>query len=294
MRRRKGFTLVELLVVIGIIALLISILLPAMNRAREQARQVVCLANTRQLGQAMMMHANEHRNHFPLAGELFANPKTGHPNDATPSELGDYKRVNYTYMLAGGAIRVAPMPYALAPYLGARIRTDDVNNAQWDYQHGPLIRLFTCPSNYEQTQAGGLQMSLFIMANKSGWFVPPLESSYAFNEAILGWADSPGGFGSHSRERGNLSRMPHPADLVLLADASPRGIDNWIVYNDNVYVGNSLLDFYYGRTTDPNDPKLFDKVRHFGNINILFCDGHGETMTIPAGLDKANVSAGLP
>jgi prepilin-type N-terminal cleavage/methylation domain-containing protein/prepilin-type processing-associated H-X9-DG protein len=62
---RGGFTLVELLVVVGIIAVLISLLLPALNRSREHARRVACAANLKQLGAAINMYANEAKGKTP-------------------------------------------------------------------------------------------------------------------------------------------------------------------------------------------------------------------------------------
>lgn len=65
MRKKEGFTLIELLVVVSIIALLVSILLPALSKARDMARRVVCGANMHQIGIAMHAYASENNDKLP-------------------------------------------------------------------------------------------------------------------------------------------------------------------------------------------------------------------------------------
>jgi prepilin-type N-terminal cleavage/methylation domain-containing protein/prepilin-type processing-associated H-X9-DG protein len=64
-RRHRGFTLVELLVVIGIIAVLVAILMPALHRARDQAQAINCRSNLRQLTLAVLMYVNENHGYLP-------------------------------------------------------------------------------------------------------------------------------------------------------------------------------------------------------------------------------------
>ena len=66
MRNRRGFTLVELLVVIGIIAVLIGVLLPALNKARQSANNVSCMANLRSIGQAVNIYVSASKGVLPF------------------------------------------------------------------------------------------------------------------------------------------------------------------------------------------------------------------------------------
>ena len=68
--RRRGFTLVELLVVIGIIAVLISILLPVLTRVRDQANAAVCASNERQIYHALLLYAQANRDWLPVPGSF--------------------------------------------------------------------------------------------------------------------------------------------------------------------------------------------------------------------------------
>jgi prepilin-type N-terminal cleavage/methylation domain-containing protein/prepilin-type processing-associated H-X9-DG protein len=77
-RFRHGFTLVELLVVIGIIALLMALLMPALSRAREDSRRVKCLSNLKSIGQGLYTYAQTYRDRLPNGNfRGSANPDKG-------------------------------------------------------------------------------------------------------------------------------------------------------------------------------------------------------------------------
>ena len=106
-RCRHAFTLVELLVVIGIIALLISILLPALNNARRQANQTKCMAALKQIGNSYQLYAIDNRGFFPSARDRLAGSSS--PAATVPGTSADHH--SWTDLLARYMQKLPPQSY---------------------------------------------------------------------------------------------------------------------------------------------------------------------------------------
>jgi len=132
--RRKAFTLVELLVVIGIIAVLIAILLPALNKARQAADRVVCGSNMRQVGLAMLTYASENKGTLPWGAwnfrAGFALGSYQHPPD--------YTAINPNFYIAWDAL--------ISRYLGQTLTQVEQLGGAYKGLAGPATRVLRCPA----------------------------------------------------------------------------------------------------------------------------------------------------
>src|SRR3954470_2724323 len=132
-RPARAFTLVELLVVIGIIALLISILMPALSAAKERANRIKCASNLRQIGQGLLLYAGDNKGVYPRTPSSGGNGFTCFTGATATDPFG-----------AGG-----PQPNDVSAALFLLVRNADLNP-----------EIFTCPSSNQEKDTLGNQPAI--------------------------------------------------------------------------------------------------------------------------------------
>jgi prepilin-type N-terminal cleavage/methylation domain-containing protein/prepilin-type processing-associated H-X9-DG protein len=280
--RGRGFSLVELIVVIGIIAILVAILLPSLSLVRERGNQVKCLANLRSIGMACQFHVSEHQGYLPCAGWEWY-PDGGIVN---PKGMEDEAARKYDYYTDDGEQRPLPITAALAQSLGTTVHTESRDALAADLQSESIRRLFRCPSDE-------LQCSGWSQRSSEGWQSPDEFSSYAFNEALLG------------RRNRDAMQFPFPAghaaavrsssEVFLAMDGRTRDpqFDRcFLVFDFNRE--DTVKDFQAKIQNGQTGKELIDFWRHRRRVNVLFVDGHAATLSTEEGdLDQIGVSKGL-
>lgn len=310
--QRSGFTLVELLVVIGIIALLVSILLPALGAARRQAEALKCATALREIGNAVAMYTGAYRGYMPPARVLPASTGANY----APYELNGLLTGASTNQTSGTNVisttTGAYWPDFLAEFVarGKKLGTGSVTDQQAADAQNSVLWGCTTFQKYVSNTVGGFNR----VQNGFGWNPYP---AFTATQPASGVGFPSGTFDSFVRPGSvaivgsttawrtvtsgtwhKLNKYTQPSQRALVADAQ-----FWLI-EANPAPANSVIPgqkLYNNSATYSDIPgqTLFDFYRHGkyppiavgGNTgyyqakggkvayNVLFVDGHVEQVT---------------
>ena len=285
-RAVRGFTLIELLVVVAIIALLISILLPSLSRAKQQARQLVCLTNLKSIGDATRFYGNDHKDWQPrgIMGiytpgpeyHIFSTAILGYlgwkgevqlvtgPNDRLWDLTGD------TNKLFGGESHVVPVRV-----LNAVLR-------KFELYHCPDYP-FQGPDRTEE-QPGVSPLDYVASAMP----IPYTQNNYNHDNGGMEWDPTGEGQPEDYNNYDSNNYISQSKLESFPARTNPASATHVTEVNQSVawkYGGNPTgprFHHFFIAMQLPfgGRPRIADDQRHPSGLNCLFFDGHAATIDI--------------
>jgi len=280
--RRRAFTLVELLVVIGIVALLISILLPALNKARGAANTVACAANLRSIGQGLVLYQQSNNGYYPMATGKTVSPAV---NLCWPTTTSKFMGVKNPNLEAYDGTNNRSMPAFRCP--SRVIEPSSAVNVPTFSTYSAHVLVFG--NNYLGAQSWGTYNpsiyskglipagTTYVFAYKAVWMKNAAQKVIVFD-------------GAQVLTPANANGFAQPAAMDMCLTTTNQAVWYLTSYAENRSCWNGTLT--------PGSPAMlpnanaddvgqdfrpgWPRFRHGGNDqgNFLFGDGHVETVRL--------------
>ncbi len=244
--KTKGFTLIELLVVIAIIALLVSILLPSLNKARELARGAVCLTNVRRLAMAGRFYLTDN-------GDLFPPVRLKYNTDGS-EYVNEYGRSKPRW--------------------------------QWflNEEIGPVIDPKPYPGVFGDAETRTMTNDYFVCPTLTGQYARDIRNgAYGYNYQYLGDSRAVSG-GVYTNFPVGESRIEDPGQTVFVGDSrggdADHGKHSYTLDPPKLAASVGVTTFGPNGSSDGPIAHSPVEARHSGRGSVSFVDGHAEAMTI--------------